>query len=306
MRKVISVKCDTGFRAVQCNDVRALRHGRLVGRSAAGSGAPEQRSNLDCMVRYTRSPADPVALYCRTRAQAEQTISALVCAAPGTSLVGFDFPFGYPANSGLAGGATLGRMLRQRIQDADDNANNRFAVAAQLNRELNAGGAGPFWGCPAKHAQPCLTRTRPAVFGAGQFNEHRRVDLALRALGIQSCWKLAYPASVGSQILMGMPVVSRLAEYLNAAIWPFETRWNEVLSTNVLAEIWPRLFDHDVEQHDVRDARQVLAVARWMRDHADDGALHNALGRPSNLDDSGNAQAIGGEGWIVGAGTVLT
>src|SRR5436305_9485987 len=73
---------------------------------------------------------------------------------------GFDFSFGYPA--GLA--ARLGLrgkpwraiwdLLAREIVDAPDNANNRFTVAASLNRRLG-GEAFPFWGCPERHA--CAT-----------------------------------------------------------------------------------------------------------------------------------------------------
>ena len=34
------------------------------------------------------------------------------------------------------------------IEDGEDNRNNRFAVAAELNRRVS-GGRFPFWGCPA-------------------------------------------------------------------------------------------------------------------------------------------------------------
>src|SRR5579872_508385 len=52
-------------------------------------------------------------------------------------LVGFDFPYGYPA--GFAGALNLvgppkwlavWREVARRIQDGPDNTNNRFAVAA--------------------------------------------------------------------------------------------------------------------------------------------------------------------------------
>ena len=53
------------------------------------------------------------------------------------TLVGFDFPYGYPAGSAAALGLTpdipawLGvwREITNRIIDRDDNSNNRFEVA---------------------------------------------------------------------------------------------------------------------------------------------------------------------------------
>ena len=49
-------------------------------------------------------------------------------------LVGFDFPFGYPAGTaqrlGLSGPAwrAMWDLLRQEIRDEEDNTNNRFRV----------------------------------------------------------------------------------------------------------------------------------------------------------------------------------
>ena len=65
-------------------------------------------------------------------------------------LVGFDFPFGYPAGfaeavtgepRALALWAHLASLLRD---DPATNANNRFEVAAALNAARP--GPGPFWG----------------------------------------------------------------------------------------------------------------------------------------------------------------
>ena len=55
-------------------------------------------------------------------------------------LIGFDFPFGYPAGTaarlGLRGLAwrNLWQTLEDRIADGKDNRNNRFDVAESLNR----------------------------------------------------------------------------------------------------------------------------------------------------------------------------
>ena len=68
-------------------------------------------------------------------------------------LLGFDFPFGYPAGFaarlGLVGPAMARGLGRDRALMVDDenNRNNRFDVAEALNRRIS-GGAFPFWGCP--------------------------------------------------------------------------------------------------------------------------------------------------------------
>ena len=246
------------------------------------------------------SDAEPIAEYQRTRYHAENRIAELLTSAQGNTIVGFDFPFGFPAGTGLGGGRSLGARLSQLITDGPDNKNNRFLIASGLNAQLNAGKPGPFWGCPRPQATATLTTTRPDVFGPNRFQEHRITDHRLRHLGIQTCWKLAYPASVGSQLLMGMPVACRLAGRHAGKLWPFETAWNQSLGSVTVAEVWPRLFNHEVEPHEIKDARQVMAACRWMRRHREVRLLQ-ALGRPEDLTETQSKQILTEEGWIVGA-----
>ena len=74
------------------------------------------------------------------------------------------------AGSGLPAGRALCARLAELIVDEADGANNRFEVAAALNREIQAalagGGDGPFWGHPAGHAYLHLTPKRPRPFPA--------------------------------------------------------------------------------------------------------------------------------------------
>ena len=92
--------------------------------------------------------------YARTRYEAVERLAILVAGTLDEGrrvLVGFDFPFGYPAGvagrlTGRASGLELWRWLTHRIEDAKDNANNRYEVAAKINRRYP--GTGPFWGRP--------------------------------------------------------------------------------------------------------------------------------------------------------------
>ena len=72
-------------------------------------------------------------------------------------LTGFDFPFGYPAGFGKCLGLTEKPMWRttwalldRLIADGDDNSNNRFDCAGQLN-EMTGHDNFPFWGHPHGH-----------------------------------------------------------------------------------------------------------------------------------------------------------
>jgi len=86
-------------------------------------------------------------------------------------LVGFDFPLGYPAGTAAALGLTdkpewssTWRELVRLIIDGDDNSNNRFEVAGELNRRIS-GGCYPFWSCPQGRVSSTMSCTKS---GPGQ------------------------------------------------------------------------------------------------------------------------------------------
>lgn len=209
-------------------------------------------------------------LYLRNRAVAETALVALIAqeqAAGRRLLIGFDFPFAYPrgfaqALIGQADPLALWDWLEARITD-EKTANNRFDLAAEINRSL--GGKGPFWGNALGRDIVGLGRTKKE-YSAAPFPEKRRVETL--ATGSFSCWQLAGAGAVGSQVLMGLPVLSRLRRHFadDLAVWPFESsqKSNAVV---VLAEIWPSMILGAVRQAQadggIRDAHQVrlLAVA---------------------------------------------
>ncbi|MDG1788123.1 MAG: molybdopterin-binding protein [Paracoccaceae bacterium] len=209
-------------------------------------------------------------LYLRNRAVAETALVALIAqeqAAGRRLLIGFDFPFAYPrgfaqALIGQADPLALWDWLEARITD-EKTANNRFDLAAEINRSL--GGKGPFWGNALGRDIVGLGRTKKE-YSAAPFPEKRRVETL--ATGSFSCWQLAGAGAVGSQVLMGLPVLSRLRRRFadDLAVWPFESSQKSNAAV-VLAEIWPSLISGAVRQAQadggIRDAHQVrlLAVA---------------------------------------------
>src|SRR5258706_4839055 len=134
-------------------------------------------------------------------------------------LVGFDFPLGYPRGTaqrlGLKG--TQWRALWDRLadmmRDGANNANNRFAVAGELNRELT-GETFTFWGCPtSKEGELGLDHLQPTRLRAhlpGDLPSHRLVEQRLPTA--QPVWKLYGNGSVGSQALTGIPRVRSLRD----------------------------------------------------------------------------------------------
>lgn len=213
-------------------------------------------------VTHGNTPQDP--RYFRNRHVFMDWITAFLEAeltAQRRTMVGFDFPFGYPLGFGLhVTGAdnplSLWQWLADRIEDTP-KANNRFDVAGDINRTLP--GIGPFWGNGLKRDIPHLPR-KGLARTPNPFPERRQVeDLAK---GSFTCWQLAGAGAVGSQILMGLPVLHRLRAIFpdKIAVWPFES-----LTTSIaFVEIWPTLFAGPAPIGMIKDAHQVHVTANTL------------------------------------------
>ena len=227
--------------------------------------------------------------YLRNRALAEAHLNSLIEAAltSGERLaIGFDFPFGYPLGfaahlTGRPDPLVLWEWFERRIEDAP-RANNRFDIAGDIN--LSFGGRGPFWANGLKRDIDGLPRTK-----AGYENPlpDRRVVETL-ARGSFTCWQMAGAGSVGGQVMMGLPVLSRLRKRWpgQVAAWPFEPLGRPV----ALLEIWPSLTVRDVPDGWIKDAWQVRSVADYLAGLA-----------PARLASMLNINAPE-EGWILGIG----
>ena len=236
-------------------------------------------------------------LYLRNRAVAEAALVALIeqeKAAGRRLLVGFDFPFAYPrgfakALTGQADPLALWAWLEARITD-EKTTNNRFDLAADIN--LSLGGKGPFWGNALGRDIAGLGRTKQD-YSAAPFSEKRRVESL--AKGSFTCWQLAGAGAVGSQVLMGLPVLSRLRRRFatDLAVWPFEISKGSDAAV-VLAEIWPSLIAGAVRQAQtdggIRDAYQVRLLAVALSQVAPD-ILQQMIAAETDE-----------EGWILGQG----
>lgn len=230
--------------------------------------------------------------YHRSRAEAEAALCE-VLQDGGHQLIGFDFPMGYPAGlaerlTGTDSARTLHAWIAAQIEDAPDNANNRFDVAARINRQL--GRKGPFWGCPKARPVASLSPLKDVDYGALRLAEKRRVEVENPPA--KPVWQLLGAGSVGSQALLGIPVVHRLASRFGATVWPFEPA-----GALTLAEVYPSLL-----------ARAVTAAGDSIPDRAQVRLLARALWRLSQQDRLAplfeTPEIAAEEGWILGAGYV--
>ena len=234
-------------------------------------------------------------------------------------LVGFDFAYGYPAGFSSALGMSekdappwrvTWRLLGDRVQDEPDNANNRFAVAAELNEQIGWP-AGPFWGCPEWAATAKLRTTRPA-WSEEELPQYRHTERQLRGRGKfpHEVWKLWTKGNVGSQALLGIPRVSSLRFDLrlesHSLVWPFETGFSSRQALDrrpaiVHAEIWPGIEPVEPVAGRVKDDVQVETLVRHFASLDREGNLAGLFDRPEGLTDSQVDECTSEEGWILGA-----
>ncbi|MDE0103050.1 MAG: hypothetical protein OXN89_11780 [Bryobacterales bacterium] len=253
--------------------------------------------------------------YVRTRHEALDRLAGLIAGeldADRRVLVGFDFPFGYPAGvaqrlTGKASALTLWGWLAERIKDGPDNANNRYDVAAAVNAAYP--GVGPFWGRPGTWDYPTIpVRASERTERSAQPAERRLCDI--RATGAKTVWQLAYTGSVGSQMLLGLPALKRLTEDSRiagrAAIWPFETGLRTPDAKAVIAEVYPSLLRAEVRarrcEDEILDSAQVRVNADAFARLDASGGLAALLEGPSFLTPQQRRIVETEEAWILGLG----
>jgi precorrin-8X/cobalt-precorrin-8 methylmutase len=226
----------------------------------------------------------------------------------GPTLVAVDFSLGFPAGTadalGLDGGswAATTTLLAEQVVDRADNSNNRFEVASALNERIT-GAPAPFWGCPPSRRTATLESTKPV--GPQPLPEWRFVERLLRERGHRpfSSWQLLGAGAVGSQSLLGIPMIARLAARLGerVQVWPFAdglTVPELDADSVVIAEVWPSMHPLAEAGPAVRDAQQVMAVADWLTalDRRDEVGELFAPDVPRELPTG----VVDEEGWVLG------
>src|ERR1700676_1390600 len=228
------------------------------------------------------------------------------------ALLGFDFPFGYPAGFAQRLGLswTPWRALWDEIagllNDDEDNKNDRFEVGATLNRRVSRSGFPfPFWGCPAGFRHDFLGPKHHGRHEVEGLAEKRLIDCWM--VGAQPCWKLAYTGSVGSQTLTGIPVVRELRHHPawadRARIWPFETGLGLPAETRIVfAEVWPSWWKNQIrpEYGPPNDRAQGRTVAEIFAERDRAGELAAWFAGGSTLTDAERRTIETEEAWTLG------
>jgi hypothetical protein len=223
-------------------------------------------------------------------------------------LVGFDFPYGYPAGfssalglEGAPGWLSVWREITSVITDGADNRNNRFAVAASFNKRISNAGY-PFWGCPRSCECSTMSSTKG---GPGPLAEKRITDVG----NMQPIWKLFGNGSVGSQALLGIPHVAALRNDPVLApvssVWPFETGLGRLSGPRgrdwliLHTEIYPSLLPVQ-PAGEVKDRAQVRTLASHFAALDDAGRLSDLFAGPGSLTPAERERIECEEGWTLG------
>ncbi len=254
-----------------------------------------------------------------TRAEGEKLLASLLAEHRKRGdrvLVGFDFNFGYPAGTAerlkLTGTPwqAMWKFIASNVVDKPDNTNNRYQVAAKINR-LMTDQPWPMWGAPASQAQRWLTTTKPPAGAGADIPEFRATEDAVRKGRLQpkSVWQMHGAGAVGGQTLVGIPAVRRLLDSLgpSGAVWPFGTGWRALTPEDVeplsalVVEVWPSMFDGKPQTGEFKDQAQVRATAEALAKMDEAGALSEAFAPPKGADEALIQKVEQEEGWILGA-----
>jgi len=259
-----------------------------------------------------------------TRAEGEALLASLLAEHRKRGdrvLVGFDFNLGYPKGTaerlGLSGTpwSAMWKFIASNVVDKPDNTNNRYQVAAKMNR-LMTDQPWPLWGAPANQAQRWLTTTKPPKSeeraGSGaDIPEFRATEDAARKGKLQpkSVWQMHGAGAVGGQTLVGVAAVRRLLESLgpSGAVWPFGTGWRALTTEDIeplsalVVEVYPSMFTVKPNEGEYKDQAQVRVTAEHFAALDETGGLEQAFAPPKGASDELIAQVEQEEGWILGA-----
>lgn len=249
-----------------------------------------------------------------TRTEAETRLAAILDDLKRRgerTLLGFDFPLGFPRGTGAAlalkdeSWAGLWAFLASNVVDKADNTNNRFAVANKMNR-LMTNEARPFWGSPPKDVQTWLQSTKPE-HGADVPPVLRHAEVA--AKGSKSIWQIFGNGTVGSQALVGIPAVGRMksARGEGFKVWPFETGFKALTEADlagvdvVAAEVYPSLIKPEPLPGEIKDQSQVRTLCQHFAKLDEAGKLAAAFGPAKDFPADAVVDVQHEEGWVLGA-----
>ncbi len=233
-----------------------------------------------------------------TREQLTAHLDDLVARA-GRTLIVIDVALGWPVGMasalGVRGRSGVVALLNELVSDEANNANNRFAVASELNRRA---GAALLWGHPRSQRYDHLAMTTRAPEGLAPrpFSAKRTIEHHVGGV-IKSPVQLCGVGAVGSQSVLAQVLFERMrSRGLDLSVWPFEPATTRV----VVAEYFFSLLAWRAEVGRVTDERQVRSAARWARAALRDGDALDASALLGALSARERRDVLSEEGWLMG------
>ena len=223
------------------------------------------------------------------------------------ALLGFNFPLGFPR--GLAAALKLTGepwtavwdYLDKMVKDKADNTNNRFGVAAEINRRTT-GGPFPFWGCPPRDTLTTLQPKRVREHGPDDLPEFRSADLAVKG---SSIWKLYYAGAVGGHAILGIPMLRRLRHARAVKVWPFDTGWKALSEADLegaealAVEVQLSLNPTPPLPGEAKELALVRGMAERIAKLDETGKLAAAFAPPKGVADAEAEAVAREEGWVL-------
>lgn len=253
-----------------------------------------------------------------TRAKAIEELTELLgrCLKRGDRvLVGVDFPLGFPAGTSEAlklkgePWRAIREFLLKEMKDKPDNSNNRFALAARMNRLISEGPF-PFWGCSKKDELTTLSIKKSREHGPKDIGEFRIVEntaMETKKARPQPVWKIAYAGAIGGQTMTGIPAFERMREkFSTLKVWPFDLPLarldSETLGDTrvVVAEVLTSLNTTNQQASEIRDEAQVRTLCEALAERDASGKLGAMFAGEAKLTDAQKAAVTSEEGWILG------
>ncbi|MCX7558803.1 molybdopterin-binding protein [Sulfitobacter sp. F26204] len=259
----------------------------MVDWSSGNDTGPSPRKDA-IWVGVSRNGQTEEPVYLRNRQLAEKWLVSLLTQEQSSGrrvLVGFDFPFGYPAGfakalTGSSDPLMIWDWFEERIVDTP-KGNNRFDLAGKVNLGLGDG-KGPFWFNGLRREIVGLPRTKTGY--VNPFPDRRKAEEL--AKGTFTCWQMGGAGAVAGQVMSGLPVLARLRRQFDVAVWPFQTLDKAV----TFVEIWPSLTVGPAPDGWIKDAWQVTETTKQIAALSSDRlAVMLAVDAPE-------------EGWIFGLG----
>jgi hypothetical protein len=195
------------------------------------------------------------------------------------------------------------------MKDKTDNSNNRFALAARMNR-LISDGPFPFWGCPKRDALTTLSVKKSRDHTPNDLPEYRLTETFLQAntdIRPQPVWKIAYAGAVGGQAMTGIPVIDKLRGCFDSMrLWPFELQLEDMDTERledieiVAVEIQPTIVPFEPKEGEFRDESQVRLIAERFAELDESGKLGKLFSNQHALPEGEIKTVCEEEGWIFG------